>query len=46
MEARAAGSLSVGVGNRGLETGGQPALPSSPPSSFRLPGGEDVAKGR
>ena len=42
-----AGSLSVGVGKRGLETGGQD-LPSSPPppSSFRLPGGEDVANGR
>ena len=38
-----AGSLpSVGVGKRGLETGGQ----TRPFSSFRFPGGDDVANGR
>ena len=39
-----AGSLvaSVGVGNLGLETGGQ----TRPFSSFRFPGGDDVANGR
>ena len=42
-----AGSLaSVGVGKRGLETGGQTRPFSSPTSSFRFPGGEDVANGR
>ena len=43
-----AGSLvaSVGVGNLGLETGGQTRPFSSPTSSFRFPGGDDVANGR
>ena len=37
------GSRSVGVGKRGFETGGGQTLPSS---SFRLPGGDEVANGR